>query len=150
MPSHVGSWECVEDEEGVTCTTDSFFPAGRGEDGWSCWYRDELIYCEDNLGDDGSMTGCICIPGSTRYCDTPTYCSWGVQVCYPSGEGWGPCVETRDIPDECESEWGQYYMPESERCCIDAGYCCQDYYDLDGDGDNSEALGSCWVPERCD
>jgi hypothetical protein len=40
----------------------------------------------------------------------------------------------------------------AEACCIDQGYCCQDQWDLDGDGDGWESLGNCvdivCVPEE--
>jgi hypothetical protein len=33
--------------------------------------------------------------------------------------------------------------PELEECCIRAGHCCLDAFDLDNDGDRGEALGRC-------
>jgi hypothetical protein len=38
---------------------------------------------------------------------------------------------------------GPIYSPAAEACCIDQGFCCQDFYDIDRDGDNWESLGSC-------
>jgi hypothetical protein len=99
--------------------------------------------CEDfgrQICIDGEWTECmtctVCIPGSWRYCDTPSYCSWGRQTCNDAGDGWGPCDET-SAPSSCT---GSAYDQE---CCLAAGYCCQDYFDFDGDGDWDESLGAC-------
>jgi len=85
--------------------------------------------------------GCECIPGAWRYCDTPTYCRWGVQYCNADGMDWGRCNET-SIPLVCMfiASW---YSPEAEACCMAAGFCCQDMWDLDFDGDTWESLGDC-------
>jgi hypothetical protein len=61
-----------------------------------------------------------CMPGTWRYCDTPSYCSWGRQECRPDGY-WGSCAET-GAPAECA---GMYYYNAS--CCVSAGYCCQNF-----------------------
>lgn len=90
---------------------------------------------------------CVCVPGSRRYCDDPMYCNWGVQYCNDDGLSWGTCTET-SMPDECEGWFGglftdEEYDEDAEECCIESGFCCQDYHDLDDDGDWSESLGSC-------
>ena len=95
-------------------------------------------------GDDGpppGPPGCVCIPGAWRYCDTPTYCRWGIQYCDPDGMDWGRCNETSP-PLVCMfiASW---YSPEAEACCIASGFCCQDMWDLDFDGDTWESLGDC-------
>lgn len=66
--------------------------------------------------------GCVCIPGAERFCDTPTYCSWGKQVCGPDGQ-WGSCNETSP-PALCAIISGYYY---DTACCLAAGGCCQNY-----------------------
>ncbi len=78
----------------------------------------------------------ICVPGSIRYCDTPTYCAWGEQICNDRGDGWGACYETTP-PVGCA---GYYYDPS---CCAEVGACCQDFYDSDRDGDTNDSLGNC-------
>jgi len=71
-----------------------------------------------------------CVPGTWRWCDTPTYCSWGRQQCRPDGR-WGSCEETSSRPAGCGT-W--YYSPS---CCVSAGACCQNYpYD-------DSSIGSC-------
>jgi hypothetical protein len=94
----------------------------------------------DREGGDSGSGDCECVPGAWRYCDTPTYCRWGVQYCDADGLDWGACVEG-GIPGACNDE--AWYSPEAEACCIDAGLCCQDMWDLDYDGDTWESLGSC-------
>lgn len=88
-------------------------------------------------------TGTTCVPGSTRYCDTPTYCSWGEQRCNDQGTGWGPCYES-SAPPGCGG-WSY-----DEDCCIDSGSCCQDWYDFDGDGDTNDSVGTCEEVRVCD
>ena len=60
-----------------------------------------------------------CVPGTWRYCDTPSYCSWGRQECQPDGR-WGTCEETTPPPG-CDS----YYY--NRDCCLSQGYCCMNY-----------------------
>jgi hypothetical protein len=83
------------------------------------------------------------VPGSTRYCDTPTYCSWGEQRCNDQGTDWGNCYET-STPPGCDS-WSY-----DENCCIDSGQCCQDWFDYDNDGDSNDSVGACEEVELCD
>ena len=84
---------------------------------------------------------CLCVPGAWRYCDTPTYCAWGIQYCRPSGMRWGRCREVSSIPAACaHTAW---YSSEAEACCIEAGGCCQDMWDLNLNGDTWESLGNC-------
>lgn len=54
---------------------------------------------------------------------------------------WGRCVETSP-PLVCRLV-SSYYSAEAEACCIANGNCCQDYWDLDFDGDRMEGLGDC-------
>ncbi|MCC7540701.1 MAG: hypothetical protein IT379_31080 [Deltaproteobacteria bacterium] len=82
--------------------------------------------------EDGCEVGFVCVPGTERWCDTPTYCRWGISVCMPDGR-WGSCVETSDRPGSCG---GTYYSTE---CCLAAGGCCQDY-----PLHPSESLGDCF------
>ncbi len=70
----------------------------------------------------GTFTGpCqLCVAGTARWCDDPTYCHWGRQTCQPDGH-WGTCVEVTDRPAGCS---GDVY---NTGCCVSAGECCQDY-----------------------
>lgn len=108
--------------------------------------------CDDNIDNDcdGDVDenctdlpeDCICVPGAQRYCDwDPTYCGWGVQTCLEDGLAWGPCMES-EPPMACAG-LGPIYSRTAEACCIDQGFCCQDFWDLDHDGDANESLGSC-------
>lgn len=110
-------------------------------------------FCDDgdSCGDGGGVwgggggsgvVGTVCVPGSTRYCDTPTYCSWGEQVCNDAGDGWSSCSESSP-PAGC----GGYGYDQD--CCMDAGACCQDWYDLDGDGDWLDSVGACEEVHLC-
>jgi hypothetical protein len=98
---------------------------------------DRYVDCDDT--DCCEITECYdptkcglpcCIPGTTRWCDTPSYCSWGSQECLSDGT-WGTCEETTDRPPGCEG--GTYYDRE---CCLSAGECCMNYpYDDTSVGD---------------
>jgi hypothetical protein len=82
---------------------------------------DDTDCCEVPECYDPSKCGLPCCePGTTRWCDTPSYCSWGTQQCLPDGT-WGTCNETTDRPAGCE---GYYFDRE---CCLDAGECCMNY-----------------------
>lgn len=97
---------------------------------------DGLADCLDPQCASTPECGCHCIPGTTRWCDTTTACTWGLQDCLPDG-AWGTCVEVVP-PAPCTS--GLY----STDCCL--GYpdaCCQDYHDSDSDGDTWESVGEC-------
>jgi hypothetical protein len=107
--------------------------------------------CDGETDEDCTREDCLCIPGARRICDySPIYCAWGEQFCAADGLSWGPCAEIT-IPLEC-APVETWYSPMAEACCIDQGYCCQDQWDLDGDGDGWESLGNCvdivCVPEE--
>lgn len=96
----------------------------------------------------GHMSQCpkrceACVPGSERVCYL-SYCRyWGTQTCAADGRGFGYCHEASP-PSECKSVASSHQdSPELEQCCIDAGYCCIDTYDLDHNGNHSEMLGQC-------
>jgi hypothetical protein len=107
---------------------------------------DEL--CGDGIDNDcngradedcvSGESDCVCTPNAWRFCDTPDYCLWGTQVCDEDGLAWGPCLET-DIPEAC-AEIATWYSPAAEACCITSGQCCQDMWDLNGNGDTWESL----------
>jgi hypothetical protein len=121
---------------------------------WSGECGGESAWCSDgSWGDDGSgsawgggggsgVVGAVCVPGSTRYCDTPTYCSWGEQRCNDDGAGWSSCYEASPPPG-C----GGYAYDQD--CCMEAGACCQDWYDADLDGDWTDSVGACEEPSPC-
>ncbi len=143
LPEHDGSWSCEETGDGVTCSAEPFVPTGSGEEGWDCTYQDEFWYCEQGVPGSDFGSDCACVPGARRYCDTPSYCSWGIQTCRDDGRGWGRCAEVTSVPPECEGENRFIYTESSQRCCMNAGYCCQDYYDFDDDGDWLDSIGNC-------
>lgn len=68
-----------------------------------------------------SWSGCVCIPGRIRWCDTPSACAWGRQQCLPDGR-WGVCVETLLRPVGCPLR-----RAYETACCVAARECCQDY-----------------------
>jgi hypothetical protein len=82
---------------------------------------DGLADCDDPTcpGCCTSGTCTCCVPGTYRWCDTPTYCSWGVQQCQPDGR-WGYCGEAGGPPG-CDSY--SYDLG----CCLAIGQCCQNY-----------------------
>jgi hypothetical protein len=84
-----------------------------------------------------------CIPGSSRVCFI-TYCNaWGVQTCSSDGLSFGYCQENSP-PSQCQSiADDDKSSPALEQCCIDSGNCCQDLYDLNGNGDTTDLIGSC-------
>jgi hypothetical protein len=97
----------------------------------------------------GSYSECprrcdVCNPGSTRTCFTSFCTFWGSQSCATDGRSWSACAEERIVPDLCK-EVAEKMMKsrELEECCLQAGHCCIDAFDLDGDGDTTEQLGRC-------
>ncbi len=85
----------------------------------------------------------LCVPGSQRVCFISYCLYWGVQTCASDGRSFGPCREQRP-PAECDATARAHgASPELEQCCIDHGYCCLDAYDLDGDGNRGDLVGSC-------
>jgi hypothetical protein len=96
----------------------------------------------------GRMSECprrcdTCVPGSVRVCFV-SYCTyWGEQTCAADGRGFGPCMEVH-VPGACEDVASEHRKSaELQQCCMDEGYCCNDTYDLDGDGNRREVLGRC-------
>jgi hypothetical protein len=84
-----------------------------------------------------------CVPGSTRVCFL-TYCNrWGTETCSADGLSFGFCKEA-PIPSKCAAIADQYKTsPELEQCCIDSGFCCQDMFDLNGNGNYGDLIGTC-------
>jgi hypothetical protein len=80
-------------------------------------------------------SGQCCVPGTWRYCDTPTYCSWGRQDCRPDGR-WGTCDETTR-PSSCS---GYFY---TAACCLTLGACCQNYGRYEPSLPSDASIGSC-------
>lgn len=96
----------------------------------------------------GRMSACptrcdVCVPGSTRACFTSLCTYWGDESCTADGRSFGRCRE-RSVPSGCESvAQSSHDSPALEQCCIDQGFCCRDQFDLDGDGDSRESVGTC-------
>jgi hypothetical protein len=96
----------------------------------------------------GRLSACpsrcdACIPGSERICFHSFCTFWAVESCAADGKAFGPCRE-RHVPPDCAAVANAHQdSPELERCCIDSGYCCHDEFDLDGDGNRNEMLGTC-------
>lgn len=86
----------------------------------------------------------VCVPGTVRQC-FETYCTgWGVQTCATDGRSWNYCEEA-PVPNACDDGFGWVdSVPSTEQCCIDEGFCCQDYWDLDGDGQTDDSVGTCY------
>ena len=84
-----------------------------------------------------------CVPGGRRTCFV-SYCTyWGVETCAADGSAFGACREEM-VPRECAAVARKHQKsPELEQCCLDAGYCCRDDFDLDRDGNRGEMLGRC-------
>jgi len=96
----------------------------------------------------GRMSECprrceVCIPGSERVCQLSYCLYWGIQTCSADGRSFGVCREDSPPPECKEAAKRHERSAALEQCCIDAGYCCRDEFDLDGDGDKQEHLGSC-------
>jgi hypothetical protein len=97
----------------------------------------------------GSYSECprrcdVCIPRSTRVCQT-SFCNfWGTQECTSDGRSFGPCSEQTALPSECKAiAEKNRRSKELEQCCVENGYCCRDEFDLDGDGDYGDMVGNC-------
>ena len=85
----------------------------------------------------------VCVPGSSVVCYQTICTHWGFQTCASDGRSFGRCTEAQ-VPSDCKTIAEQASPgPELEQCCLDAGYCCLDSYDLDNDGDRTEMLGQC-------
>jgi len=96
----------------------------------------------------GRMSACpvrceVCPPGETRQCFTTLCTYWGSQSCASDGRSFGRCREG-SVPRGCEDVASRSHdSPALEQCCIDQGFCCSDRFDLDGDGNTTESLGTC-------
>jgi hypothetical protein len=137
VPANRGNGICTDGEQ--TCTEFNTWGACEGGSG------PQPEVCGDDVDQDCSgadetccepFPECFCVPGAARYCDDPIYCRWGIQYCNDAGTAWGTCVET-DPPEGCSG------MMYDVSCCVTVGACCQDYFDIDTDGDNQESMGEC-------
>ncbi len=133
-------WICEEQADGtVRCLRLRYQPSLPEIPGWDCWYVGDFLVCESS---DDRMPSECCIPGAWRYCVTNDFGRWGIHYCEESGEFWGPCSEITSIPAEC-AHIDSWFSPMAEACGVENGFCCQDTWDLDHDGDFGEALGDC-------
>lgn len=141
-----GGWYSVDEE--LCCILNGFCCR-------DLWDLDHDGDHQDSLGDCGPRGGClstdwtpVCEPGTCRYCGMMDDGRPGSQHCRSDGLGWTACRETALLPTDCVEETpGEppFYSGSFERCCIEQGYCCQDRWDLDEDGDTRESRGSCEV-----
>ena len=97
--------------------------------------------CDGTIDESCTEPACACVPGSSRWCDPAEYDLPGQQLCRDTGDDWGPCIEAGFI-EECISVDG-WYSPRYEQCLIEHDLCVQDMWDLDGDADSWDSLGSC-------
>lgn len=124
----------------VDCHDEDCVVPGLTEDVCDDGYDDDcdgLIDCDDpDCGDaavcDTPDDGCggECVPGESRWCDTPIACAWGKQEC-TSDRRWGACREVLARPPGCT---GFFYDRE---CCVASGSCCQNFPTDDS------SVGSC-------
>ncbi len=96
----------------------------------------------DECTDPHCSRECVCTDGQWRYCSSPFCGAWGRQICEHNGRAWSECFEIDDIPEICVPV-ETWFSSSAETCCIEAGFCCMDTWDLDQDGDTWESLGNC-------
>jgi len=84
-----------------------------------------------------------CVPGSSRVCFIGYCKAWGTQTCSSDGLSFGACQEGSP-PAQCASTAdSDKASPALEQCCIDSGNCCQDLFDLNGNGSTTDQIGNC-------
>jgi hypothetical protein len=153
LPDRVDARADVAIERGPTCVPDPEICNGKDDDCDGMVDESQPPIVCPNGGERycvaGTYSECprrcdVCNPGSTRTCFTSFCTFWGSQSCATDGRSWSSCAEERTVPDECK-QVAQKMMrsPELEMCCLKAGHCCVDAFDLDNDGDRSEQLGRC-------
>jgi hypothetical protein len=136
--------EAAEDAVGVVTVAEAAAPANPCANmppipcpggGFEYCVAGEYSACPQRCG--------LCVPGSEEVCFI-SYChSWGIQTCAADGLSFGYCQE-QSPPSACESIADQDKVSESlEQCCIDNGYCCQDQFDLNGNGMTGDPIGQC-------
>lgn len=86
--------------------------------------------------------GCLCVPGSGRYCEHGGSDTRGTQRCAEGGWEWEACTMAMYAPAHCWPLHSQY-SAAFELCLIATGNCAQDVWDLDRDGDEWESVGVC-------
>jgi hypothetical protein len=116
FPPGGGQWTCQWKQGQIICDGSSSTPPGGGGwtcvpkpevGGWECKKPQELPpgggtwNCTSGTGAGGTICvqppppkpGQACVPNQKRWCDGEVYCSYGQQVCLPTGQ-WDPkCVE---------------------------------------------------------
>ena len=98
--------------------------------------------CDTRTDEFGCTPHGACPPGSSRSCSTGDEWGWGYQFCPVSGLAWEPCFADA-APSGCPSSPVPGWDPV---CCMNAGFCCQDTADADGDGYTSDSVG---LPGAC-
>lgn len=136
-----GLWDCEHMGEFVICTRDEpEYPDDGGGSLWDCITTPEFRICHERPGDDIPGGGeDVCVPGTQRWCDGLTYCSWARQTCLPDGNAWTTCLELPPLAD------GRIDRPENDCGCRNFIWnteCCEDQADRNGDGEPD-----CIVPD---
>ncbi|MBI2895192.1 MAG: hypothetical protein HYY06_16680 [Deltaproteobacteria bacterium] len=169
-----GGFDCFTEQDLYERCRDETpeYPDEGGDQAWDC-YTDEFgaLICTDGEYEGGGED-VPCPIGGQRWCDGPTYCSWGKQLCQPDFT-WGPCLEEDgDRPNNSCACRHFYFDPvccETQDCVIPAdhteptvcesdgglcGYCNNDDDCTDGlcleDGLGATLCGSyCTADDEC-
>lgn len=108
-------WDCVDLGDGkVRCQTqDNNLPDDDYEGEWDCYYDEfGVLVCE--YGDSEEQ---LCIPSTKRWCDGPTYCFWGYQICLPDGRWEDTCHEYTSVEDRPNTQCACRHPLFTPICC---------------------------------
>lgn len=152
-----GEWDCDRGQEFVECESGD---DGGEQPGESCdcvdgavRYCDEPTFCNwgnqeceerngerrwSHCNETAILTGCQ--PGGADAHDYEWHYAggfWDGQVFDPNDDG------ILVMPPD------NWYNPAAEDCAVRKGFCVQDMWDLDNDGDNQESRGECEDIQVC-